>query len=289
MDQIYYAHEHVTIDLSGVKNTLDCRLDEFEKTVEEFRALHDRGVRTIIDQTARGMGRNIPYAQAVGEASGVRIFHATGFYKAPFLPEECYTRSERELADLMIADLTVGMEGTSIRANHIGEIGTGSGSIKPEEQKVFAAACLAHHETGAAICTHCTLGALGLEQIAVFRQFNVPLERVVLSHIDLSGDYDYMLALLDQGVNIAFDTVGKENYMPDFNRAKWLADLCRAGYVNQILLSMDITRRSQYRQNGGLGYAYLVDGFLPMAVEAGCKTEWIDWMLRQNPARIYGE
>jgi len=92
MDQIYYAHEHVTIDLSGVKNTLDCRLDEFEKTVEEFRALHDRGVRTIIDQTARGMGRNIPYAQAVGEASGVRIFHATGFYKAPFLPEECYTR-----------------------------------------------------------------------------------------------------------------------------------------------------------------------------------------------------
>ena len=32
-------HEHVTIDLSGVKGDEDCRLDCLDETIEEFRRL----------------------------------------------------------------------------------------------------------------------------------------------------------------------------------------------------------------------------------------------------------
>ena len=32
-------HEHITIDLSGVKNDIDCRLDCYEETLEEFKQL----------------------------------------------------------------------------------------------------------------------------------------------------------------------------------------------------------------------------------------------------------
>ena len=32
MKDITYIHEHMTIDLSGVKNNIDCKLNDFEKT-----------------------------------------------------------------------------------------------------------------------------------------------------------------------------------------------------------------------------------------------------------------
>ena len=62
------------------------------------------------------------------------------------------------------------------------------------------------------------MGKLGHEQVDVFKKYNVDLNKVILSHIDLSGDLEYMKSLLDKGVNIAFDTIGKNNYQPDENR-----------------------------------------------------------------------
>ena len=58
-------HEHVTIDLSGVKKDLDCRLDCFDETVEEFRRLYGYGVRNILEVTNLGMGRDIDYIKRV--------------------------------------------------------------------------------------------------------------------------------------------------------------------------------------------------------------------------------
>ena len=37
-------HEHVTINLSGVKKDEDCRLNCFEETVKEFKSLYGYGV-----------------------------------------------------------------------------------------------------------------------------------------------------------------------------------------------------------------------------------------------------
>lgn len=50
-EKILYAHEHTTIDLSGPKNNIDCRLDDFDATVAEYCHLVERGVVSIIDQT----------------------------------------------------------------------------------------------------------------------------------------------------------------------------------------------------------------------------------------------
>ena len=243
-EKILYAHEHTTIDLSGPKKNIDCRLDDFDATAAEYRRLAEHGVVGIIDQTNRGMGRNVAYVQKMAAQAGVEITHATGYYKEPFLPPECYTLTEQQLCDIMVKELTEGIEGTGVRATVIGEIGT-SKDITETEAKVFRAASRAHAETGAPICTHTTLGTRGLEQLEIFKSFGVDLSRVVLSHIDLSADLDYMKRLLDQGVNIAFDTIGKCNYQPDVSRADWLSRLCAEGYDTQIVMSMDITRRSK--------------------------------------------
>jgi phosphotriesterase-related protein len=289
---VTYAHEHTTIDLSGVKQDLDCRLDDLEGVLEEFRGLKGLGVSRIIDQTNRGMGRNPQYVLDVAERTGLRILQGTGYYKEPFLPEECYRLREEELAEIMIAELTQGIELEclcGVKAAFIGEIGTSGDFIHPVEQKIFRAAARAHRETGAAVCTHTTLGTLGLEQIEIFREFDVDLSKVVLSHIDLSTDLDYMLRLLDTGVNIAFDTIGKENYQPDLLRVKCLSELCRKNYGGSLVVSVDITRKSNYRKNGGAGYAHLLENFVPMLMDAGCSRSDLEAVLVHNPARIYSE
>lgn len=121
------------------------------------------------------------YVQKMAAQAGVEITHATGYYKEPFLPPECYTLTEQQLCDIMVKELTEGIEGTGVRATVIGEIGT-SKDITGTEAKVFRAASRAHAETGAPICTHTTLGTRGLEQLEIFKSFGVDLSRVVLSH-----------------------------------------------------------------------------------------------------------
>ena len=145
-EKILYAHEHTTIDLSGPKKNIDCRLDDFDATAAEYRRLAEHGVVGIIDQTNRGMGRNVAYVQKMAAQAGVEITHATGYYKEPFLPPECYTLTEQQLCDIMVKELTEGIEGTGVRATVIGEIGT-SKDITETEAKVFRAASRAHAET----------------------------------------------------------------------------------------------------------------------------------------------
>ena len=286
MENIVYAHEHLTIDLSGVKRDPDCHMNDRALALEEMKGLAAAGVTHLVDQTNRGMGRNPRYARELAQEAGIAVAHGTGYYKEPFLPPECDTMSRADMTALFIEELTVGMEGTGIKAAHIGEIGTGKDLIAPMERRIFEAAAWAHRETGAPICTHTTLGTLGLEQVALLKSFRADLSKVVLSHIDLSGDTDYMLRLLDTGVNIAFDTVGKNNYQPDEGRMEWLTTLCRRGYEKQILLSMDLTRLSNVRE---LGYRYLLDRFVPALLERGFRRSWLDAMLGTNPMRIYFE
>ena len=279
-----YAHEHLTIDLSGVKGNLDCRMNDRPLALAQMKALAQAGVSTVIDQTNRGMGRDPLYAQALADEAGLRVVHATGYYKEPFLPQECYSMDREAMTRLFVHELTVGMEDTGLKASFIGEIGTGKGAVAPMERLIFEAASAAHRETGASICTHTTLGTLGMEQVEIFKAYGVDLSKVVLSHIDLSGNVEYMLRLLDTGVNIAFDTVGKNNYQPDEGRMEWLTALCQRGYTGQIVMSMDLTRLSNVRE---LSYCYLLDKFLPALLERGFRQEWLDALLVENPARIY--
>lgn len=285
--EIIYAHEHITIDLSGVKKDKDCFLNNKNQTIEEFKDLKSRGVSTIIDVTNRGMGRNTEYVLEVMSEAGLNILQATGYYKEPFLPEEVYRISEKEMAKILIDEILYGIDGTSTKAEVIGEIGTSLKQVEEMELKVFEAASRAHIETGKPIITHTTLGKLGLEQIEIFNKFNVDLSKVTLSHIDLSGDLEYMIRLLDSGINIAFDTIGKNNYQPDEDRVNWLKELCNRGYSNQIVLSMDITRKSHFRDNGGLGYSYLIDSFLPRLYEKEISNKHIENMLVNNIKNIY--
>lgn len=289
VDGITYIHEHITIDLSEVKENEDCLLDSYSDTVNEFRELYKKGVRNIIDMTNSGMGRNVDYVRRVSEATGLNILLPTGYYQEAFLPNYVYKRTVKELAERMIKEITVGIKGSPYKASVIGEIATSEGVWTDCERKVFDAAVIAHKETNCPISTHTSIGTLGHEQVSYFLEKGVNLERVIIGHVDLAKNLEYILEMLYKGVFVEFDTIGKNSYKPDEVRVEWLMEIEKRGLIDQVCLAMDITRKSHLVVNGGLGYSYLLDTFIPMCEEAGMSELSINKMLKENPKKIYRE
>ncbi len=283
LNGITYMHEHTTIDLSEVKNTEDCQLDVLSQTVSEYKKLYEKGVRNIVDVTNFGMGRNIPFVEKTAELSGINIIHSTGFYQEEFYPVQVWRESKEQLAERMVKEINEGIKGTNIKADIIGEIGTSFNEWTETEKKVFDAVVIAHKETNKPITTHTSIGTLGWEQVEFFKSQKVDLDKVVIGHVDLTGDVDYILNMLKQGVYVEFDTVGKENYMPDRTRAEMLKKIQDAGYIERVFLSMDITRKSHLEYQGGLGYSFLLDSFVPLMQSYGITDESINKMLVKNP------
>ena len=282
-----YMHEHLRIDLSGEKGDIDCLLDEFENIRDELSGLAARGLRRVVDLSCRGMGRDYDYIDRMEKATGIEIIISTGFYKDPFLPPAVEVSSVQELSALMIEDIEKGAEGSNRKAQIIGEIGSSHNRITANEEKVFRAAAAAQEKTGVPLSTHTTLGSMGPEQMALLQSLGVQTEKIIIGHLDLGDDIDIILQVLDTGAYVEFDTVGKIKYLSDEKRIAFIKTCCEKSYSKQLLLSMDITRRSHLAANGGIGYAYLLDSFLPRLREAGVSEAAIEDMLVHNPDTIF--
>lgn len=285
---ITLIHEHTTIDLSSVKGIDDTNLNCFDATVEEFKELYEYGVRNIIDVTADGMGRNVEYVNQVSDLSNINIVQATGYYKEPFLPDYVYTMSVEELAKKMVKEIKEGIGETTTKANVIGEIGSSKDEFLELEKKVFEAAVLAAKETETVISTHTSLGTMALEQAEFFLARKMNPEKIIIGHQDLSGNPQQMRELINKGFYIAFDTIGKNNYYPDEKRVEILKSFQDENLLDKVCLSLDITRKSNMKYQGGIGYTYLFTDFIPMMLEKGIAQESIDKMLIENPQRLFG-
>ncbi|MFV8766016.1 phosphotriesterase-related protein, partial [Yersinia enterocolitica] len=241
----------------------------------------------IVEVTNRYMGRNPQFLLNVMRDSGINVIASTGYYTDSFYPPMVRENSAEQLAQTMIDEIEIGIDGTELKAGVIAEIGTSEGIITPDEAKVFHAAALAHHATGLPISTHTSFSTMGLEQIALLKQHGVALDRVVIGHCDLKEQPDLIMKMIDMGVYVQFDTIGKNSYFPDERRIAMLVTLAERGLLDKVMLSMDITRRSHLKANGGSGFSYLVDSFVPMLLAAGISSAQVEMMLRHNPNKFF--
>ena len=219
MDGMTFMHEHVRIDLSQGKGDSDCLLDDYAFLLDEFKTLKAQGVTRMVDVSCRGLGRDYAWIDRVEAETGLEIVIATGFYKEPFYPEEVYEKDEKVLAALLLRDITHGSEGSDRKAALLGEIGTSHNTMTDTEAKVLRAAARVHLETGVPISTHTTLGSLGFLQTQFFKKEGVRGDALIIGHLDLCNDWDEIHRVLDTGAYVAFDTTGKEKYLPDATRA----------------------------------------------------------------------
>lgn len=282
-----YAHEHLHIDLSGFKGNLDCRLDQYDLICQEMKDLRVLGVSNIIEMTNRYMGRNPQFMLDLMRDTGINVVACTGYYQDAFFPEHVATQSVEQLAQEMVDEILIGIDGTELKAGIIAEIGSSEGVITSLEEKVFIAAARAHNETGRPISTHTSFSTMGLEQLALLKTQGVSLARVVVGHCDLKDNLDNILRMIDLGAYVQFDTIGKNSYYPDEKRIGMLHALRDRGLLNRVMLSMDITRRSHLKGNGGNGYDYLLTTFIPQLRQSGFDQADVDTMLRDNPSQFF--
>lgn len=278
-----YIHEHLYLDLSGVKNDDDTRLDDVKGVIAE---LQNSELDSLVEVTNLGMGRNVETLRYISEQTGVNVIASTGFYKEPFLPEAIYNLDVEEMANILIGEITEGIGETGIKAHVIGEVGTSKNEIRPMELKVLQAGIRAHLETGHPIFTHTTLGTMALEQLDLFATHHVDPGKILIGHMDLNCDRDYHLKVADRGCYLGFDTIGKLRYERDEVRIEHIKYLIARGHLGQIVLSQDMTRKSHLKKCGGIGYNYLYEVFLPQAREQGISEEQLRQMLVDNPRRL---
>jgi phosphotriesterase-related protein len=292
-------HEHLFKESPSDPENSDARLDQLEVVIEELQAFREAGGDAMVEVTTLDMGRDASKLAKAAAATGVKIIASVGYYKSSHfqsrgeavrirasLSEKLRATSVDQLAALFVGEVRDGIAGTEVKAGIIGEIGTSYHQILKEEEKVFRAAARAHLETGVPISTHATLGTMGREQVELFKQEGMDLGQVVIGHLDLVPDTAYHVELARQGVFLGFDTIGKEEYLPDSTRAELIQRLILEGFEDQIVLACDIALRSQLRRYGGYGYAYLLDSFVPRLEELGIEPATIHKLLVENPRRL---
>lgn len=283
---ITYCHEHIIMDLSPVRLEQDSVLSDGPEMESELQLAQRHGVASVIEVTNIGMGRNAILLQEIARNLQLHIICSTGFYKEEYYPSYIARKSPAEIGALMAREIQTGIGDTNIRAGIIGEIGSSYNKITPLERKVFEGAAMAHLATGAPISTHCEMGTMATEQTEILLGYGVQADKIILGHMDLNTDLQRAHTVLRQGVTIAFDTIGKNRYRSNAERVQDLLALLSEGYGDQIVLSQDLTRKSNLKKNGGQGYTYLFDEFIPALQQQGIQSSDLNKMLIDNPARI---
>lgn len=283
------GHEHVLLDGWEMFRSYDAILDDEALAIDELRALREAGAETVVDCTTIGLGRDPDALRRVSEASGIRIVMGAGWYRRAVYPSYVREADVDELADRLVVDLTMGADGTDVRAGFIGEIGTERHRIAAAEERVFRAAARAHQRTGVAIWTHTTNGGdLALEQVELLTSLGVPVERIVVSHVGDRIGFERLRALAATGVGLSIDNIGYTGggYPPDDVRVRNVLRLLEGGSLDQVLLAGDTCSRSMLRAYGGPGYGRVLDPFVPALRAAGVDEASIEAMLISNPARM---
>jgi phosphotriesterase-related protein len=285
---VTYMHEHLIIDSQIVaKDFAHIHLPNETDAITEVNNCKKVGVGAMLDCMPLGSGRDAKKLLRIAEATGINIISATGlhhdrYYKEDDLLEKA---SAEKLAELFLRDINDGMEKTNAKAGVIKVITSGP-RIKDREVKLFEAAAIAHTESGAPILSHCEHGTGAIEQLELFRKFNIPLSRVTLSHTDKEADLGYHHEILSSGVFVEYDQSLRQANDVKAPSAQLTAAMVGAGFVNQIMMGTDGARRTLWSSLGGTpGLAWLYSGWTNKLVEAGLNQSNIEQIFIANPAK----
>lgn len=277
----------------------DLIIEDMQTQIYEINRFKRAGGSTIVDATMPGIGRNPIKLKEISTKTGINVVMGTGFYVYSSHPSSLKQMSEEEIADLMVKEILLGVDGTDIKAGVIGEIGI-SEIFNEEERKVLRASAIAHKKTGTSVLVHINPWTTnGLEATKILLDAGVSPKKIAISHVDVENNIDYVKKLLSLGVYIEFDNFGKEYYVRrevrnsgyglfvnDLQRVKLIKELIDLGYEDQILCSCDVCLKICLRSFGGWGYDHVLVNVLPMLEDEGVSKEQIDKIIRINPAKF---
>ncbi|MBA7715782.1 hypothetical protein ES703_124840 [subsurface metagenome] len=281
------------------ENLDNVRLLDEQEAIDEVMLFKKAGGNTIVDVTSIGVGRDPKALARISRAIGLNVIMGAGYYTAPSQSPEMSSKTEEEITEEIVRDITIGVGDSGICAGIIGEIG-GSWPLQDNERKVMRAAAHAQQLTGASINIHPGRKTEApLEIVEILDDAGADLSRVIMSHIDARiRDHSRRCKLAKTGCSIEYDLWGWEGHFPsywtadlldlpnDTQRVYEIRQLIDEGYLNQILISHDICVKSRRVCYGGWGYAHISNYVVPMMLKRGLTQAQINIIMVENPKRM---
>ena len=291
------CHEHLLTASETVRAQYPHLHDadrEFDAAVEQVRAAMAHGVRTIVDPACMDLARDARFAARVAQATGIQLVMATGIYGQhyTYLPHHFQTRDEDYLADAFVHDIATGIQGTEIKAAFLKTAADEPG-ITPDVEKVHRAAARAALRTGRPIMAHSRPAShTGLDQVRIFTEEGVAPERIMIAHTGDTDDLDHIEELLALGVFIGMDRYGTAIFLPDEARNAVVAELCRRGYAQRMVLSQDACATIDWFPPEMIAelapnwhFTHIFQTIIPQLLELGVSQGDVDTMLDVTPRR----
>ena len=273
------------------------RLDDEALAIEEARELKLEGGGTLVEVSNVGLARSPLGLARIARATGLNVVMGAGYYVDVAHPPDMDSRSEADLEEEMVRDVTEGVGNTRLRAGIIGELGC-SWPLTPNERKVLRAGARAQARTGAAITIHIGRDVHSPIEIAdCLADAGADLSRVILGHMDrIAHPMEIMTGLAERGCYIAFDTFGQETWVYPFSPSDRLSDVQRVdlqmaliaeGFLDRLLVSHDVGYKHRLSAYGGCGYAHILSTVAPHHMRRkGMTDEHLHAILVENPARV---
>jgi len=296
------AHQPITLENLGwvrqnwMSSWPNLFLDDEELAVQEALYYKHAGGDTLVDMTNHGLGRDPQALFRISRATGLHIVMGCGYYVAPSHPPDFGQRSQDDITQEIIREVTEGADGTGIKAGIIGEIGT-SWPITEDEKKSVRAAAEAQKATGAPLSIH--LGRhpkVPFQVLDLLHKTGAHIQRTIFCHMDRTlEDRAALRELAQSGVTLEYDLFGMEvSYLPGsylpmpsdaqrLQRLEWLID---DGFVHQIVVSQDVCIKIRLVRYGGTGYAHILRYIVPWMRERGFSQDHVNAILVENPKRL---
>lgn len=285
-------HEHILIANWSMRQAFADWVDveaHCDKATGEVRAALEKGVHTMVDLTPINLGRDIHVMREVAERAEAQIIAATGLYyhEEPWLGGWEPDR----LVEYLIRDIEDGIQGTDSKAGII-KAATAEAGVTPINRMTLQVAARLHMATGVPISTHTTPeNRSGLAQQDVFEEEGVDLSRVVIGHCGDTTDLEYLEAVLRRGSTIGMDRFGLDMVLPTKERVVTIAELCRRGFADQMVLSHDACCHIDFFPPGTpmppkWNYRLICEEVIPALREEGVSEEHIRTMTIDAPRRI---
>jgi phosphotriesterase-related protein len=285
---VTYMHEHLIIDSEIVAKDFEhIHLPNEEDAIAEVDLCKSAGVDSMIDCMPLGSGRNARKLVNIAEATGINLISVTGLHHDRYYHNDdpLEKTSAEELAELFLTDINVGMENTSAKAGAI-KVVTSGVKIKDREYRLFEAAAIAHQKSGAPILSHCEHGTGAIEQIKLFQELRIDLNRVTLSHTDKEFDLKYHQEILSTGINVEYDQSLRQFEDSNPKSAQLTLEMVNQGFISQIMMGTDGARRTLWRSlRGQPGLAWLQTGWRNRLLEVGLDANQLNQIFVINPAK----
>jgi phosphotriesterase-related protein len=212
---------------------------EYDAAVEAAEAAVGLGIKSICDPTAMFLGRDVDFMRRVSEQTGLQVVACTGIYTYDHLPSFFVSRDADQIAELYVADIEQGVQGTEIKAGFI-KCAADEPGLTENVEKLHRAAARASVQTGAPIMAHSRPASdTGPKQVEIFESEGVDPAKVQIAHCGDTDDLDYIEGLLDRGVYVGLDRYGLEMYLPAAQRDPTVLALLERGHAERMFLSAD--------------------------------------------------